>query len=1283
MPLKESLSSNEFECFERFSKRWKDLRAAHTELSKADVELAVEGLYLLAGLGPPTIFWCQNPLQAAIMPFMVEAILAEPLAPTGAVRKDPDLQILAARQESVFWRELWARTVEQVGAFERGHGTKFLLGRNPLGQNLTRCFDERCKPLELARREHFSQHSKTTIDDELVENLNLKLGSDLVGFRRRFLDDVGDNLSQAAAERLFAQFQSLSMPWVYERVFNQQTVLHAVSSMKDKLVETANLFNWQTRIPASILSHCFSIECWPDWDWQQSHIWEANLWTKLYSVFGWSMYTDAAFICENPAQIIYQQNSKVPSKLMFAGDFSLAASADQKQQNRNQDLSPGAGVQFYPEAFETKASAVGEKVANGDQFYSAFKKFVQLVLEDGNKIVSERMLIIREVQKIGHISSPITHVTWCALCYATERYFCEKAKSNNLNATQCEDLKRRWYEIISKGFVPAVANRTLNMWYLNKWRADYLRLIKNETIKQKKAPQQAIAPSKVFQPREISDHLDKFVVGQSQAKRILSVAVSNHFKRIAHNSEGSSQWEKSNLILVGPTGTGKTMLVETLAQFVDVPVTIVDATAITLAGYQSSNIENMVHALYQAADKNVERTERGIIYIDEIDKLQTKAQQSLLKLVENKTVKVDMQEISTKNILFVGGGVFDGCKRGSRLSRSHEVEAKDLMDFGVTPELVGRFPIIATLENLTIETLVRILTEPENATIRQYEEIFAMDDVRLSFDQDALLAVAEVAIGLGTGARGLKAIVDRILLDLLYDVKSIENDEITITRQWVEDALRTPTSGLNKRIMFADVAGNDGAKEDLMDVVRVFRNPKALDKFKANLPKGILLVGDPGNGKTLLAKALAGECGAEFLQASGSDFVDIWVGQGSRHVRELFDRARRKTPCVVFIDEIDAVGTKRNEGPTTSGGREYDQTLNALLVEMDGFDASESIVVIGATNRPDLLDPALLRPGRIDRTITVQPPTRDARKRIFELNLAGKQLEESLNKEWLLEQLTDRTPGQSGAFCAAIIEEASLLSVRRVFARADEMREQGALEEDVAAELNPVLRIEDFDEAIDKVSFGSVNEGNEAARSEEDVYKTAVHEVGHALVATLCKDYPNKITKVTVVSRAGHLGYMSSIPIKDVLLSLTKQALEASIMVSLGGRAATDVVLQIVDTGPRSDFEHALSLARTYVMSYGMSDLGIMAVGAKTRLSPHMSAEIDKEVQALINRLKEKTYDLISANVDLIKRIADRLLEQKTMLADEWYSLLAESVSASDATSHDGEFVGEAQTLVS
>ena len=194
---------------------------------------------------------------------------------------------------------------------------------------------------------------------------------------------------------------------------------------------------------------------------------------------------------------------------------------------------------------------------------------------------------------------------------------------------------------------------------------------------------------------------------------------------------------------------------------------------------------------------------------------------------------------------------------------------------------------------------------------------------------------------------------------------------------------------------------------------------------------------------------------------------------------------------------------------------------------------------------------------------------------------------------------------------------------------------------------------------------------------------TLFHEVGHALVATLCKDYPNKITKVTVVSRAGHLGYMSSIPIKDVLLSLTKQALEASIMVSLGGRAATDVVLQIVDTGPRSDFEHALSLARTYVMSYGMSDLGIMAVGAKTRLSPHMSAEIDKEVQALINRLKEKTYDLISANVDLIKRIADRLLEQKTMLADEWYSLLAESVSASDATSHDGEFVGEAQTLVS
>ena len=510
---------------------------------------------------------------------------------------------------------------------------------------------------------------------------------------------------------------------------------------------------------------------------------------------------------------------------------------------------------------------------------------------------------------------------------------------------------------------------------------DTTRSIKTET--------QPVGIKAGSKPVEIKEFLDQYVIGQEEAKRMLAIAVSNHLKRINRcaNDSGEVELQKSNLLLIGPTGSGKTMLIESISKRIDVPVVIADATAMTQTGYWGDDATDMLMKLYRISGRDIKKTERGIIYIDEIDKLRKTqsagrdlagqgVQECLLKMLEGAVISVEEKsnnrekiEINTRNILFICGGAFVGIRKGLHGSRYNQVRTEDLIEYGLTPEFVARLPLIAALDSLDQQALSRILTEPKNAILKQYKQLLAIDKCDLEFDAAAVQAIVARAVKLGTGARALRTIVDDVMTEIMYSAPN--NVKLRITQEMVEKAHPMQSTPLDKVITFADVAGNDDAKADLLDIVRCFRKPDFWQKLLPDLPKGVLLTGDPGNGKTLLARAVAGESGANFLSAAGSDFVEIWVCQGAQRVRELFAKAREKAPCVVFIDEIDAVGKKRSSS-AHNGSREYEQTLNALLVELDGFEASDGVVVIAATNRPDTLDDALTRPGRFDRHVTVR-----------------------------------------------------------------------------------------------------------------------------------------------------------------------------------------------------------------------------------------------------------------------------------------------------------------------
>ena len=438
------------------------------------------------------------------------------------------------------------------------------------------------------------------------------------------------------------------------------------------------------------------------------------------------------------------------------------------------------------------------------------------------------------------------------------------------------------------------------------------------------------------------------------------------------------------------------------------------------------------------------------------------------------------------------------------------------------------------------------------------------------------------------------------------------------------------------KVTFKDVAGLPEEKEELQELIDFLKSPKKFQKMGARIPKGVLLVGPPGTGKTLLAKAVAGEANVPFYFISGSDFVELYVGIGASRVRDMFKQAKQNAPCLIFIDEIDAVGRQRGTG-IGGGHDEREQTLNQLLTEMDGFGANEGIIIIAATNRPDVLDPALLRPGRFDRQVTVALPEQKAREEILKVHARNKTLAPYVH----LNNIAKRTVGFSGADIENLLNEAALLTVRRG---------------------KNAITMSEIDEAIDRVIMGPAKVTKKYTEKEKKL--VAYHEAGHAVLGIKLDD-ANDVQKVTIIPRGNAGGYNLMLP-KEEKYTATKTELLEQIMGLLGGRVSEEVVFKEISTGAHNDFEKATKIARSMVTEYGMSSLGPVQLESpegssflgrdynKNRnFSDQVALEIDNEVRKIINECYDKAKKIIEKNRDLLDLIANTLIEHETLTKEQ------------------------------
>jgi len=445
-----------------------------------------------------------------------------------------------------------------------------------------------------------------------------------------------------------------------------------------------------------------------------------------------------------------------------------------------------------------------------------------------------------------------------------------------------------------------------------------------------------------------------------------------------------------------------------------------------------------------------------------------------------------------------------------------------------------------------------------------------------------------------------------------------------------------------KKITFKDVAGVDEAKEELKEIIEFLREAQKFQRLGGRIPKGVLMVGPPGTGKTLLARAVAGEANVPFFSISGSDFVEMFVGVGASRVRDLFEQGKKNAPCIIFIDEIDAVG--RHRGAGLGGGHdEREQTLNQLLVEMDGFEANDGVILIAATNRPDVLDPALLRPGRFDRRVVVDRPDIRGREEVLRVHSKKVPMAEDVN----LNVLARGTPGFSGADLANMVNEAALTAAR--FNR-------------------KAVHMYDFEVAKDKVLMGA--ERKSMLRSPEELKTTAYHEAGHTLVGAL-REHSHPLHKVTIIPRGMALGVTVHLP-EDDQHQVTRDQLETRLAMMMGGRAAEEIFLKQMTTGASSDIERATSLARAMVCEWGMSPLGPMSFGKKEQevflgrdigqtrdFSDDTAKQIDAEVKKFVDVAYKSAYDILDANHDIMHRMSAALLERETLDAADIALIIA------------------------
>jgi cell division protease FtsH len=443
-------------------------------------------------------------------------------------------------------------------------------------------------------------------------------------------------------------------------------------------------------------------------------------------------------------------------------------------------------------------------------------------------------------------------------------------------------------------------------------------------------------------------------------------------------------------------------------------------------------------------------------------------------------------------------------------------------------------------------------------------------------------------------------------------------------------------SAQQKKATFKDVAGTDEAKEELQEIIEFLKDPQKFQKLGGRIPKGVLLVGPPGTGKTLLARAIAGEANVPFFSISGSDFVEMFVGVGASRVRDLFEQGKKNAPCIIFIDEIDAVG--RHRGAGLGGGHdEREQTLNALLVEMDGFESNEGVILIAATNRPDVLDPALLRPGRFDRRVVVARPDVKGREEILRVHTRKVPIADDVD----LSVIARGTPGFSGADLANLVNEAALWAARQN---------------------RKAVMMVDFEMSKDKVLMGV--ERKSMILSDEEKKNTAYHEAGHALVAAMTPG-ADPVHKVTIIPRGMALGLTMQLP-EDDKHTYTREYLEAMLAVLMGGRSAEEIFLGHITTGAGNDIERATDIARNMVCEWGMSELGPLAYGKKDEAiflgreiaqhrdySEDTAIQIDKEVKRIVNQGYERAKKLLSSNRGTLERIAQALLVREVIDANE------------------------------
>jgi cell division protease FtsH len=463
-------------------------------------------------------------------------------------------------------------------------------------------------------------------------------------------------------------------------------------------------------------------------------------------------------------------------------------------------------------------------------------------------------------------------------------------------------------------------------------------------------------------------------------------------------------------------------------------------------------------------------------------------------------------------------------------------------------------------------------------------------------------------------------------------------------------------TGTRPTITFADVAGVDEAKQELQEIVEFLKSPEKFLSLGARIPRGVLLVGPPGTGKTLLARAVAGEANVPYFSISGSEFVEMFVGVGASRVRDLFDQAKRNSPCIVFVDEIDAVG--RHRGAGLGGGHdEREQTLNQILAEMDGFDSSTNVIVLAATNRPDILDPALLRPGRFDRHVVIDRPDINGRKAILQVHAKGKPLDDSVN----LEIIAKETPGFSGADLANLVNEAAILAARRE---------------------KKVISLAEFEEAIDRVMLGPERKSRAIIQKEKEII--AYHEAGHALVAKKLP-HADPVHKISIIARGMAGGYTKQLPAEDRHL-YTPSQLKDMLATSLGGRVAEEIIFGEVSTGAQNDLEQVTTIARKMVKEYGMSDklpprtfgrreelvfLGRM-VDEQKDYGDKVADVIDQEIEALVNSSYNVAKDILTGNTAKLKQVAARLIAEETIEGKALDMLFDEPVPSTGAQVEQG-----------